>query len=39
MQVPEVLLSGNHKKIEEWRKREALRRTWAVRPDLRPPPE
>lgn len=38
MRVPDVLLSGNHKKIEEWRRREALRRTHKVRPDLRSPP-
>jgi tRNA (guanine37-N1)-methyltransferase len=32
--VPEVLLSGNHSAISLWRRREALRRTWARRPDL-----
>jgi tRNA (guanine37-N1)-methyltransferase len=32
--VPEVLLSGNHKKIEEWRKQQALEKTRRVRPDL-----
>jgi tRNA (guanine37-N1)-methyltransferase len=32
--VPEVLLSGNHREIEAWRRREALRRTWKRRPDL-----
>jgi len=32
--VPEVLLSGHHARIEEWRHREALRRTWQRRPDL-----
>jgi tRNA (guanine37-N1)-methyltransferase len=32
--VPEVLLSGNHKLIEEWRNKEALRRTLVRRPDL-----
>src|SRR5688572_16745903 len=32
--VPEVLLSGDHKAIERWRRREALRRTMARRPDL-----
>lgn len=32
--VPEVLLSGNHKKIAEWRRREQLRRTRLRRPDL-----
>lgn len=32
--VPEVLLSGDHQKIDEWRKKEALRRTKKRRPDL-----
>ncbi len=32
--VPEVLLSGNHGKIDEWRKIQALKKTEAVRPDL-----
>jgi tRNA (guanine37-N1)-methyltransferase len=32
--VPEVLLSGDHAAIERWRRREALRRTMARRPDL-----
>lgn len=32
--VPEVLLSGHHKNIEEWRKKEAIRRTIIRRPDL-----
>ncbi|MDR2399807.1 MAG: tRNA (guanosine(37)-N1)-methyltransferase TrmD [Endomicrobium sp.] len=32
--VPDVLLSGDHKKIEEWRKKEAYRRTKERRPDL-----
>lgn len=32
--VPEVLLSGNHKKIEEWREKESFRRTYERRPDL-----
>ncbi|WP_163182832.1 MULTISPECIES: tRNA (guanosine(37)-N1)-methyltransferase TrmD [Neobacillus] len=34
LKVPEVLLSGNHKLIEEWRNKEALRRTFLRRPDL-----
>jgi len=34
MKVPEVLLSGNHKKIEEWRKKKALETTKKKRPDL-----
>ncbi|MBQ3513687.1 MAG: tRNA (guanosine(37)-N1)-methyltransferase TrmD [Lachnospiraceae bacterium] len=32
--VPEVLLSGNHKKIEEWRKEKSIERTRERRPDL-----
>ena len=32
--VPDVLLSGNHADIEEWRKTEALRKTCQRRPDL-----
>ena len=32
--VPQVLLSGDHKKIEEWRKKQALQRTKARRPDI-----
>ena len=34
--VPEVLLSGHHQKIEEWRKNESLKRTRLKRPDLLP---
>ncbi|WP_026974756.1 tRNA (guanosine(37)-N1)-methyltransferase TrmD [Alicyclobacillus contaminans] len=34
MAVPEVLLSGHHQRIEEWRHRHALYRTWLRRPDL-----
>ena len=34
MQVPEVLVSGNHERIERWRRREALRATRDRRPDL-----
>lgn len=33
-QVPDVLISGHHEKIEQWRRRESLRRTWMRRPDL-----
>lgn len=32
--VPDVLLSGNHKKIAEWRRMKALEKTRKVRPDL-----
>jgi tRNA (guanine37-N1)-methyltransferase len=34
LDVPKVLLSGHHAKIEEWRKNEALKRTKKRRPDL-----
>ena len=34
MQVPEVLLSGNHKKIEQWKKENSLLKTFTKRPDL-----
>ncbi|MEY3000001.1 MAG: hypothetical protein RL648_215 [Verrucomicrobiota bacterium] len=34
MRVPEVLLSGNHKEIEEWRVARALEKTRDRRPDL-----
>ena len=33
-EVPEVLRSGDHGRVERWRAAEALRRTLAVRPDL-----
>ncbi|QJC33864.1 tRNA (guanosine(37)-N1)-methyltransferase TrmD [Enterobacteriaceae endosymbiont of Donacia provostii] len=32
--VPKVLISGNHKKIEEWRLKQSLGITWLKRPDL-----
>ena len=35
MLVPEVLLSGDHKKIDEWRKSQADLKTREVRPDLK----
>jgi len=34
MTVPDVLVSGNHKEIEEWRKKESIKRTKERRPDL-----
>ncbi len=34
MKVPRVVLSGDHKKIKEWRRRESIRRTLQRRPDL-----
>ena len=32
--VPETLLSGNHELIRKWRRKESLRRTFVLRPDL-----
>ena len=34
MKVPDILLSGNHAKIAEWRKQQSLERTKKQRPDL-----
>lgn len=34
MSVPEILLSGHHKKIEEWQKKQKLEFTKKLRPDL-----
>ena len=34
MDVPEVLLSGHHANIAKWRRREAIRKTLKMRPDL-----
>ncbi len=34
MRVPEILRSGNHKKVEEWRMKESVMRTQKKRPDL-----
>ena len=34
LSVPEVLLSGDHKKIKEYREQESLKRTKERRPDL-----
>ena len=34
LKVPEILVSGNPKKIREWQKAEALKKTAQVRPDL-----
>lgn len=33
-QVPEVLLSGDHARIRQWRLQQSLGRTWERRPDL-----
>jgi len=34
LKVPDILLSGNHKNIEEWRYEQSLARTQELRPDL-----
>lgn len=34
MAVPDVLMSGNHGKIDEWRHKESLKRTFQRRPDM-----
>ncbi|WP_180955497.1 MULTISPECIES: tRNA (guanosine(37)-N1)-methyltransferase TrmD [Bacillus] len=34
LKVPDVLLSGDHKRIDEWRTKESLRRTYLRRSDL-----
>jgi tRNA (guanine37-N1)-methyltransferase len=34
IKVPQVLFSGNHAKISDWRRRKALEKTKALRPDL-----
>ena len=33
-QVPEILLSGNHQMIDNWRREQSLKRTFEKRPDL-----
>ena len=34
LQAPEILLSGDHAKVARWRRKQALRRTRARRPDM-----
>ena len=34
MKVPDVLLSGNHKEIDSWRKHNSLLKTFIKRPEL-----
>ncbi|ARC53594.1 tRNA (guanosine(37)-N1)-methyltransferase TrmD [Candidatus Riesia pediculicola] len=34
LDIPSVLLSGNHKKIEIWREKQSLGQTWLKRPEL-----
>ncbi len=32
--VPEILVSGDHKRVNEWRREQSILRTWQRRPDL-----
>jgi tRNA (guanine37-N1)-methyltransferase len=32
--IPEILTSGNHEKVRQWRRKQSLRRTKARRPDM-----
>ncbi|HED24066.1 MAG TPA: tRNA (guanosine(37)-N1)-methyltransferase TrmD, partial [Firmicutes bacterium] len=34
MEVPAVLLSGNHAEIDRWRRRQSIRRTFKRRPEM-----
>ena len=34
LNVPETLLSGNHRLIKRWRRERAIERTWRLRPEL-----
>ena len=34
MKVPEILISGDHKKVDAWRHKQSLERTKIRRPDL-----
>lgn len=34
MKVPDVLFSGDHGKIQDWRRKKALEKTWRLRPDM-----
>jgi len=34
LEVPSVLLGGNHRDIEKWRRKQSLGKTWLKRPDL-----
>ncbi|KTD75507.1 tRNA (guanosine(37)-N1)-methyltransferase TrmD [Legionella waltersii] len=34
LDVPNVLLNGNHREIERWRRKESLGKSWLKRPDL-----
>ena len=32
--IPEILISGNHEKVRQWRRKQSLRRTRSRRPDM-----
>ena len=32
--MPAILVSGNHEKVRQWRRKQSLRRTKARRPDM-----
>jgi tRNA (guanine37-N1)-methyltransferase len=34
MKAPDVLMSGNHARVEEWRRKKAVEKTLRCRPDL-----
>jgi len=34
LKIPEVLKSGNHEKIRQWRRKERVKKTYTLRPDL-----
>ncbi|MDO4488785.1 MAG: tRNA (guanosine(37)-N1)-methyltransferase TrmD [Eubacteriales bacterium] len=34
LRVPEILLSGNHGKVDEWRREQSIKRTLELRPEL-----
>ena len=34
VKVPEILMSGHHAKIEDWRRKKSIERTFQLRPDL-----
>lgn len=34
MRIPEVLFSGDHKKIDYWRRKKSIEKTWLLRPEL-----
>ena len=33
-EVPEILRSGNHAHVDQWRREQSLKRTWERRPEL-----